>query len=623
METPKKDKLIILIESAILLLGGFVMAFSVTSFATPQTATHAEDDLAPAAYDPTLSLALSKNALNINLTPTLTGMQSTDAITATVETNNYTGYTLYMSATTENTSLLHNSSAAEIPSTTNSSLANLAVNTWGYNTSDVNQTTFLAIPPLSSPAVIATKNTQTGPSEQVTLTYGAKANFSLKSGNYSNTLVFTGVANALPLPTISSVSPSMAKAGDVITISGSNFFFDGNNAVNSITIGGTPCTSFSPETSASFYCVLPTKPTGNSGTYYPVVVNTVAGQSNSNFSVLYGPPPIITGASGTMRGGNTITLTGTGFYDGIANSEIKLPVTIGNKPCYITSVSETELKCTLPTTLAAGVQTVSLSTQYGASAFNINYLSDTNFTSAACSNLAANTTAAVTDNRNNQNYTVKKMSDGNCWMISNLRYLPQNNAAGTYKLATNGNYMTADGTDSRTGSNLDTAFYYNVPDGSSNHTTDGFFGYLYNWYGASAGTGNSTRVWLDEVESSVCPSPFELPSGNVGGDFSNLDVVMGGPGTTQNDPTNPPTGTLLPYLKTSWFWIGKWQGVYAGFWFSSHVTQYEFARYWSSTVNSYDAAYNLSFDDYGSTLRPGTDISAAFNGFSVRCVLKP
>ncbi|MFV0485502.1 MAG: IPT/TIG domain-containing protein [Candidatus Saccharimonadales bacterium] len=337
-----------------------------------------------------------------------------------------------------------------------------------------------------------------------------------------------------------------------------------------------------------------------------------------------GLSPTITSITGTMRGGNTITITGTGFFAGGSSSAIILPLTVGGAACYITSVTDTQVKCTMPTTLAAGSRTVSLRTNLGTATSNITYVTDTGYTVSQCSSLALNTTTTITDNRNGQSYTIKKLADGNCWMVSNLRYLPSGNAAGTYSEPASGKFMTKDGTNNTNNGNYDAPFYYVVSQGSqTNSANQDFFGYLYNWYGATAGTGNSNRTWEDTAESSICPSPFALPTGGSGLDYSRLDIAFGGTGANNDDPSDPATGVNLPYLEKSWFWAGPWKGVLAGYYFTDHWFVYEYARYWTASPVSSDAAYDIAFDQYGKYLRPGTDVSASHNGFAVRCVLKP
>lgn len=399
-----------------------------------------------------------------------------------------------------------------------------------------------------------------------------------------------------------------------------------NTATITVTSPGAVCTWGTSSETATQNASGTTKPTeaGNNTVYYSCITGSGPSASDPKTGAwsYVGYFPTISGTTGTVRGGNTLTINGTGFFAGGSSSAIN-SITVGGATCYVTTVTDTQAKCTLPTSLAAGTQAVAVNTIVGTTNTSVSYASDTGYTAAQCTALATNATATITDNRNGQQYVIKKLLDGKCWMISNLKYLPSGNAVGPYTLATSGNHMTVDGTDNRVGSNLDAPFYYNVPDGSSNQAASDFFGYLYNFYGATVGTGNSKKNWRDSTDSSLCPSPFVLPSGVVDGDLSNLDKLMGGTGDDQFDPSNPPTGVLLPYLQASWLWTGLWKGVLPGFWSGGHWGQYETARYWSSTSAGEDAGFNLGFDTYGSQIRPGTDASPAFSGFAIRCVLKP
>jgi uncharacterized protein (TIGR02145 family) len=360
------------------------------------------------------------------------------------------------------------------------------------------------------------------------------------------------------------------------------------------------------------------------------------------------PAPKITATAGTIRGGNTLTLTGTNLASATS-------ITVGGAPCFITSNTDTEANCTLPTTLLAGSQTVTLTNSLGTAstgttgnASDVTYVADTTFTPSTCAGMALNATASITDSRNGQTYTVKKMADNKCWMIDNLKYLPASNAATTvtgtsYRLPTvPDGYMTNDGTNTSSTANSDYPFYIDPCDASSytqsNGTrctasgavgTDTWYGYLYNWYGATAGTGRYATSINDgtQATSSICPSPFRLPSATSNGttptsngtsvtaaDFPVLNASMQTGSLT--------TGTTTNSYYPNWLFSGAWQGVYSGGWSSGLRVQSIAGDYWSSTRMASSTARNLEFSGINSYVYPGNISNVNIrNGYAVRCVL--
>ena len=114
----------------------------------------------------------------------------------TVNTNNRTGYTATLSAETENTALTNTGSAvgAKIDSiSTNISLNNLPNNTWGYKFGA--STSYAPIPALSTPAQILQTAGKTNGNESNQLSIGMKLSDNLKSGRYTNKLVFSIITN--------------------------------------------------------------------------------------------------------------------------------------------------------------------------------------------------------------------------------------------------------------------------------------------------------------------------------------------------------------------------------------------------------------------------------------------
>lgn len=117
-------------------------------------------------------------------------------VTATVSTNNPTGFTFYISSTDENTDLKHTSpsSMAKIPSIGTSLVeSNFTAGSWGYSSDAIN---FNPIPKASTPSAILTTNNNA--SQRIVVNFGVKASPSLESGSYTKQLLLTATTNFTP-----------------------------------------------------------------------------------------------------------------------------------------------------------------------------------------------------------------------------------------------------------------------------------------------------------------------------------------------------------------------------------------------------------------------------------------
>ncbi len=172
--------------------------------------------------------------------------------------------------------------------------------------------------------------------------------------NQSGTLATAYTYN--PLPTITTVSPTNGPltGGATITITGTGFM-----SGVAMTIGGTACTTFAMVSSTSLTCVVPTK---TAGAVSVVVTNVDTQAVTQTNAYTYNAIPTISAVSptnGLLAGGNTITITGTGFLTG---ATVKLGTTVCTSP---TVVSSTTLTCIAPAKTAGAYSVIvtSLDTQ--------------------------------------------------------------------------------------------------------------------------------------------------------------------------------------------------------------------------------------------------------------------
>ena len=151
-----------------------------------------------ALFVPTLSASVDQANLQVNGNQVINSTDKTTEIpfNFTVNTNNRTGYTVTLSAETENTALMNSSSTtgAKINSVSNIlSLNNLPNNSWGYKFGA--SMNYAPIPALSTPAQILQTTGKTNGNELNQLSIGMKLADNLESGNYQNKLVLSFVSN--------------------------------------------------------------------------------------------------------------------------------------------------------------------------------------------------------------------------------------------------------------------------------------------------------------------------------------------------------------------------------------------------------------------------------------------
>jgi uncharacterized protein (TIGR02145 family) len=299
-----------------------------------------------------------------------------------------------------------------------------------------------------------------------------------------------------------------------------------------------------------------------------------------------------------------------------------------------------QVGCVLPA-MSAGSHTVKISTDAGANYQNygtITYsekptLSGCDTTSmqtfgangAACKAamkqgqvIVLNDLRGNIDSPNGQKYRVKKMPDGNVWMIDNLKLGSTTSTTVLTPADTNisSNYTLPQ--ISNTGNNDPSGTTYCSSSGLVNTHNPGnttACGYLYNWSAAVAGTSSDSGYSISAKGWSLRPnsgakSAYELSNkmvavaansdGNRNPVYSTTDYKNFGEG-----------GTSYP---------APWLSVYSGFSDSAGRLYYQESRgyYWSSTESEGYNAYSLYLVSGGIN----TQYSNSKNyGYSVRSVL--
>ncbi len=160
----------------------------------------------------TIAVALDP-AVRIEVTPTAAGAFSSQAAKLAVSTNSAAGYSISMT-TGNGTDTLIGPSAIN-PTPANTAKANFRNNTWGYSfgasNANVSDTTLFNPVPKTATSI---KSTSAPSSDNYSLTFGTKVDSSLPSGEYSNEVIVSAIANPRKLnlndiSTMQAMTPSI------------------------------------------------------------------------------------------------------------------------------------------------------------------------------------------------------------------------------------------------------------------------------------------------------------------------------------------------------------------------------------------------------------------------------
>ena len=237
-------------------------------------------------------------------------------------------------------------------------------------------------------------------------------------------------------------------------------------------------------------------------------------------------------------------------------------------------------------------------------------------------------TYTLRDSRDNQEYTIAKLKDGNIWMTKNL-----NIAGGTaiscttsdcvtgYTIPNNNNWQSGNRlpASSTSGFNADNyAFVYNSGSTTCNGSSPCYS--YYSWDAATLGSGRSLSTQDTDAPYSICPKGWKLPTTRTldvanwkaESDFYILAHRYGLEGDTtgeQNDSfyVQAGPGTAPNFLFT---------GAYS---YGNFTLTDNYGGYWSSTSYGNSYAFILSMRSYAFST---TNDKQRLVGFAIRCLLR-
>lgn len=174
-----------------------VLSFFFLQFAVQQKTIFASLLRTPATY---LNISTSTPTLDFhfNQSELAASAFKDDVVTVSVQTDNVTGTTTYISSVDEETSLKHSDAGItdKIESISSPLLSTAFTGkTWGYRLNSLATTPFNPIPKASAPSEILSTNSLTPAASTIGVNFGIKSDPTLHSGTYSKQILFTSVTN--------------------------------------------------------------------------------------------------------------------------------------------------------------------------------------------------------------------------------------------------------------------------------------------------------------------------------------------------------------------------------------------------------------------------------------------
>lgn len=266
-----------------------------------------------------------------------------------------------------------------------------------------------------------------------------------------------------------------------------------------------------------------------------------------------------------------------------------------------------------------------------------------------CDATPSGTLVNLKDTRDDKYYRIKKMVDGNCWMVDNLAY-DINSASAEDKPAFDPVPVKNPSSSVTTRAQyIENSTAYNIPNNNSPTPT-----YLYNFCAALADTSascsasratntyntvtngavNTTGTATSQPEvQGICPAPFRLPKGgpsanpafngsnmeaalaSTANEYVKLDIMMGGNGTNREDATR-----FSLWTGTSISADNNWFGVYSGYYNSGFSERGGRGVWWSSTASDGSIVSNMRLIQPPPAVNPSNASNKSY-AYAVRCLL--
>ncbi len=222
-------------------------------------------------------------------------------------------------------------------------------------------------------------------------------------------------------------------------------------------------------------------------------------------------------------------------------------------------------------------------------------------TSSICKNEPIGAYKLLTDTRDSSKYVVAKLADGNCWMAQNL-HLVNKTISSSDSDMTSGSFTIL----SSSISGFSSSDQYQAKAYYDNSLIKGAY---YNWYTATAGSGN-TSLTSGDAPSSICPKGWKLPPNSGNGSYTNL--VNSDSANTAWVSDVAGTGMAGRVFGGAGFVAGGYVGS------SSLYSINSVGHYWSRTADASISANYLTLTSINIAPAGG---NYRFYGYPIRCVV--
>ena len=198
-----KGRLSLRVGLAAMLIGALAAVPLVADAATASTTVSS-------VISPVISLS-TNGTVNVNTTPTGSGVQTIQSDTVSVSTNDTAGYTLELAETGASSTLTSGGNTIAASTGTQTTPVAETANSWGYrvdslggfgagptssasNAAISGSIKFAGVPATASPNTLKTTAT-TASNDTSTVWYGVAVNTTQPSGTYTNSVTYTATAN--------------------------------------------------------------------------------------------------------------------------------------------------------------------------------------------------------------------------------------------------------------------------------------------------------------------------------------------------------------------------------------------------------------------------------------------
>jgi uncharacterized protein (TIGR02145 family) len=230
----------------------------------------------------------------------------------------------------------------------------------------------------------------------------------------------------------------------------------------------------------------------------------------------------------------------------------------------------------------------------------------------------SNTTYTVVDSRDDNEYTVAKLADGNCWMTQNLA-LGGSSAMTLTPADTNiaSNFtLPASKIEGYWGSSSTDPAVFDYAGNYASQQATNKYGNYYNWPAATAGSGTfALNQDGDEAPYSICPKNWRLPSTTTVATDSEFYTML-----NNYIATGTWGGTSWSGVTTTNFTNAPVSLVFSGIYYGVLDDQGNNGGWWSSTAYNSGSAYQLLVSSNGSVY-PRSNYGNKGGSNSIRCLI--